>query len=247
MLFAVGSSPHTRGARSCNSAIRESVRDHPRIRGEHVGRRRRGGRRHGSSPHTRGARSAPRNAEAQPRIIPAYAGSTRFWQFLATRSRDHPRIRGEHALAACQPSGAWRIIPAYAGSTPSRCDSRRRLPDHPRIRGEHQRVFWRTVNSWGSSPHTRGAPQGPRFCRWSSRIIPAYAGSTLCRLAAELQQADHPRIRGEHEANSLDGQTMAGSSPHTRGAHVAIDPVYALSGIIPAYAGSTYRKLPASH
>ena len=29
---------------------------------------------------------------------------------------------------------------------------------------------------------------------------------------------DHPRIRGEHEANSLDGQTMAGSSPHTRGA-----------------------------
>ena len=92
----VGSSPHTRGAlygaegkrtgnriipayagsTEANSLDGQTMADHPRIRGEHLrraaGRRRAGG----SSPHTRGARSAPGDAEAQPRIIPAYAGST---------------------------------------------------------------------------------------------------------------------------------------------------------------------------
>ena len=54
-----------------------------------------------------------------------------------------------------------------------------------------------------------------------------------------LGGSDHPRIRGEHEANSLDGQTMAGSSPHTRGALPDAVGSPALDGIIPAYAGST--------
>ena len=71
----VGSSPHTRGARAhgigrgCRRGIipayagstasersgRQCRWDHPRIRGEHRGRRRTRGRRSGSSPHTRGA------------------------------------------------------------------------------------------------------------------------------------------------------------------------------------------------
>ena len=50
---------------------------------------------------------------------------------------------------------------------------------------------------------------------------------------------DHPRIRGEHEANSLDGQTLAGSSPHTRGALLHRGEAVGQTGIIPAYAGST--------
>ena len=94
--LAVGSSPHTRGARSRNSqqdsegriipayagstAARRrfcgSSADHPRIRGEHDGRGQFDGQATGSSPHTRGARVQHQPVKAQPRIIPAYAGST---------------------------------------------------------------------------------------------------------------------------------------------------------------------------
>ena len=52
---------------------------------------------------------------------------------------------------------------------------------------------------------------------------------------------DHPRIRGEHylpkEADIFEG----GSSPHTRGARIGDAAPLDGDGIIPAYAGSTYR------
>ena len=91
-----GSSPHTRGAllnitpppsRSgiipayAGSTLATttpplSLRDHPRIRGEHA--RDPQGRKPpvGSSPHTRGAHRRRRPPNQNHRIIPAYAGST---------------------------------------------------------------------------------------------------------------------------------------------------------------------------
>ena len=94
--FSPGSSPHTRGALGIEEALVSgeriipayagstacclraaySRRDHPRIRGEHLGRS--GGRAKnvGSSPHTRGAPSDVEKALIASRIIPAYAGST---------------------------------------------------------------------------------------------------------------------------------------------------------------------------
>ena len=96
MVCAPGSSPHTRGARCLRS--RGSVpgriipayagstrgagawdrrgRDHPRIRGEHAGRRHRGVGGVGSSPHTRGAPRRRPPHHGRQGIIPAYAGST---------------------------------------------------------------------------------------------------------------------------------------------------------------------------
>ena len=111
-----GSSPHTRGAQqrsadggilcriipayagsTCLSAMQEVCgKDHPRIRGEHSRLGRPVLLARGSSPHTRGAlRSAGRSGRRR-RIIPAYAGSTRFRLFFRTPWSDHPRIRGEH-------------------------------------------------------------------------------------------------------------------------------------------------------
>ena len=136
MVYAVGSSPHTRGAprltawmgrrwriipayagsTALASQAHSIALDHPRIRGEH----------------------------ASPASIPATA-------------RDHPRIRGEHRRprrlrrnipgssphtrgappSRSPPAAMARIIPAYAGSTKSAAGWLRRRPDHPRIRGEH--------------------------------------------------------------------------------------------------------------
>ena len=173
-------------------------RDHPRIRGEHLHRRRHRPGYQGSSPHTRGARVPGDDEGAVAGIIPAYAGSTRHSRPRRIRLPDHPRIRGEHReilgdhlrMHGSSPHtrGAPerrprhlqspRIIPAYAGSTSPHLDAAKGSGDHPRIRGEHRLDIPWPQAMQGSSPHTRGArlrhfaPPSPRG------IIPAYAGST---------------------------------------------------------------------
>ena len=152
-----GSSPHTRGAQlggqpgalgegiipayagstQDRSDVPHLTPDHPRIRGEHASKRHSNYRNPGSSPHTRGAPRNVSHATPSPRIIPAYAGSTRCAASSIGEVRDHPRIRGEHiqdtpltnvtpgssphtrgARPAARPSGGLHgIIPAYAGST----------------------------------------------------------------------------------------------------------------------------------
>ena len=160
----------------------------------------------------------------------------------ARRGWDHPRIRGEHLTRylpkeadigssphtrgapkrAFKNARIVRIIPAYAGSTPSRRRAVRECWDHPRIRGEHSRPSVSRRTSWGSSPHTRGAP--------------------TVEVAAVQRSLDHPRIRGEHQLALMKPGDLVGSSPHTRGAPCLVDGVEGEQGIIPAYAGSTSAR-----
>ena len=184
------------------------------------------------------------------------------------KAADHPRIRGEHtdkteALGLSQGSsphtrGAHRrtvrqrprirIIPAYAGSTRCAASLTKGPKDHPRIRGEHRRILPRAHPGHGSSPHTRGARRRPRVYPISSRIIPAYAGSTQIHLNSTGDIRDHPRIRGEHLNRIKNELPSEGSSPHTRGAPCSLSTPSTTRGIIPAYAGSTVRRhgrLPA--
>ena len=113
------------------------------------------------------------------------------------RAGSSPHTRGARIAGLpgwCQ----RRIIPAYAGSTVADFQIFATNWDHPRIRGEHYRRCRRRRRVHGSSPHTRGA-QGRRVRRARcTRIIPAYAGSTLSSVVASSSPADHPRIRGEH-------------------------------------------------
>ena len=129
-----------------------------------------------------------------------------------------PHTRGARQVSAGFHLGC-RIIPAYAGSTG--------LP------------VGIVPLRHGSSPHTRGAQETRRPRRRESRIIPAYAGSTTISWGATGPSWDHPRIRGEHGAESYGAGREAGSSPHTRGAHRLALHELALERIIPAYAGST--------
>ena len=152
-----GSSPHTRGARTCPYTDRICRGDHPRIRGEHVGNVLHIAAPAGSSPHTRGAHGFGTTLQESVGIIPAYAGSTQGWTYTSENRWDHPRIRGEHAVLAVDVDRgggssphtrgarhhhrhrrpALGIIPAYAGSTPGLGSSTTGAGDHPRIRGEH--------------------------------------------------------------------------------------------------------------
>ena len=155
----------------------------------------------GSSPHTRGAQPLFLAKRRDHRIIPAYAGSTDPARQAAPGRQDHPRIRGEHPIAA--------------------------KPDNLVM---------------GSSPHTRGALEQRRRPPCGAGIIPAYAGSTPTCPKSSRKGTDHPRIRGEHMGTQSCELTCLGSSPHTRGAHGTATPPQRLSGIIPAYAGSTRRE-----
>ena len=222
----VGSSPHTRGARSAKRSTSRSRRiipayagsttsgatkarrrqDHPRIRGEHRSEpkfRREDG---GSSPHTRGARYPRGVAVPARRIIPAYAGSTNGSPTTRPAATDHPRIRGEHRASGRDPG-----------------------------------------TGGGSSPHTRGARH--RFIRrlFPARIIPAYAGSTYLSSVSCDIEPDHPRIRGEHKARPPSFSVSDGSSPHTRGARPRAPRVRYRRRIIPAYAGSTQAAFVGAH
>ena len=85
---------------------------------------------------------------------------------------------------------------------------------------------------------------GSRPC--AGRIIPAYAGSTWRRRRPGRGWSDHPRIRGEHLQQSMGAVDDVGSSPHTRGAP-RLGRLGAGPGrIIPAYAGSTWPRMPTS-
>ena len=192
-------------------------------------------------------------------IIPAYAGSTKHAMMALAVASDHPRIRGEHKniIIACvcwsgssphtrgaptatnASSPTVRIIPAYAGSTAHLLSGAPRRADHPRIRGEHRTVPKHCQMAEGSSPHTRGARRRRVGELGLGRIIPAYAGSTPCRLRRTVPKQDHPRIRGEHSRGAAGRLGSAGSSPHTRGAPPPVWVVLSRKGIIPAYAGST--------
>ena len=235
--------------------------DHPRIRGEHA-RADEAARGHaGSSPHTRGAPYRFHPGSHVRRIIPAYAGSTLLSFPKAVVYTDHPRIRGEHGGPAdglhAGPGSSphtrgarrsrliswmrWGIIPAYAGSTSLRLTRSEYARDHPRIRGEHLDHRHPPDAGAGSSPHTRGARSAPWRTLTSTGIIPAYAGSTERLVMSHGQRRDHPRIRGEHYGPDRLEALGEGSSPHTRGARPFSFPSLSASGIIPAYAGSTWR------
>ena len=234
--------PAYAGSTCLRGVIGPAGRDHPRIRGEHKGFPCLTYPTLGSSPHTRGARPPRESGRHPPRIIPAYAGSTS----VACRSRalheDHPRIRGEHILRASIALAvrgssphtrgahlsappllpACRIIPAYAGSTHADPRPVSSGGDHPRIRGEHSMSFREVGTLVGSSPHTRGAPLASWPWTSGRRIIPAYAGSTGPGPSEGIPMSDHPRIRGEHIRRLSADVYTGGSSPHTRGAPIAV-------------------------
>ena len=111
-----GSSPHVRGARgesvqavhasgiipacagSTNGTGTEAGagRDHPRMCGEHDMIKSAWPGAQGSSPHVRGAPGPSHEHDVLVGIIPACAGSTPTRMKRAARTRDHPRMCGEH-------------------------------------------------------------------------------------------------------------------------------------------------------
>ena len=200
-----------------------------------------------------------RRSQRSRRIIPALAGNTSGGTASARRPGDHPRSRGEYAVA-CAPTTRsvgssplsrgipssciyyyipLRIIPALAGNTGTVRSLQPGTRDHPRSRGEYSCGSCRFLSWPGSSPLSRGILGGLSQMASGNRIIPALAGNTLLNATATRTGGDHPRSRGEYTATDTATHANPGSSPLSRG----IRPLGALphrnGRIIPALAGNT--------
>ena len=255
-----GSSPHVRGTHlrgelhvqaggiipACagNTLIGTSyfvtIWDHPRMCGEHsvidcydiwIP---------GSSPHVRGTQMFGIPVKSKLRIIPACAGNTCSPPSTRCRSRDHPRMCGEHSPAAtaarCRSGSSPHvrgtpdkddatvhcrgIIPACAGNTRNTVILAVVRGDHPRMCGEHLRLTSKSLRAGGSSPHVRGTHRPARRAMGSRGIIPACAGNTAHPRWASAPAWDHPRMCGEHRAPGLGKDNKRGSSPHVRGTQI---------------------------
>ena len=154
----MGSSPLTRGKRKgrdlrdggaglipahagktrTDHGRRNRPRAHPRSRGENCRPPSSVSRAKGSSPLTRGKLIDVLVGQTRSGLIPAHAGKTYSWRFVAFGYRAHPRSRGENEKPRRLPrmrvgsspltrgklaSGVWShrhggLIPAHAGKTP---------------------------------------------------------------------------------------------------------------------------------
>ena len=143
-----------------NKTSSASLRDHPRMCGEHSHGGPGNGPNLGSSPHVRGALVFHVQRLIAFGIIPACAGSTYPSSCPWNPTGDHPRMCGEHCASRGVMRGSsgssphvrgarshWHagsdadgIIPACAGSTGNSRTNVFRLRDHPRMCGEHARV-----------------------------------------------------------------------------------------------------------
>ena len=170
-------------------------------------------------------------------IIPAYAGNTSCRNATLKKSRDHPRVCGEHNTIdqrCCGSRGSSprmrgtrdnqrhtdivkRIIPAYAGNTTARNASAKDNRDHPRVCGEHLILQCLLLVFQGSSPRMRGTLKLNKLMEPFPGIIPAYAGNTSHVRDAPKTDRDHPRVCGEHLEMRDHVHVGQGSSPRMRG------------------------------
>ena len=91
----------------------------------------------------------------------------------------------------------------------------------------------------GSSPLTRGKPVRDHAILECSRLIPAHAGKTRSCAPSPPTVSAHPRSRGENAISRPSIISVCGSSPLTRGKHVAVIEGHLVAGLIPAHAGKT--------
>ena len=153
------------------------------------------------------------------------------------RAAVHPRVRGEHAGAACPLSrsagssprargtrfsnvrqdGLNRFIPACAGNTPRRTATHTAQSVHPRVRGEHVLEPTSLAGAAGSSPRARGTPAPCLLAQERRWFIPACAGNTVDEALPRLRDKVHPRVRGEHASSRMAYPSSIGSCPRARG------------------------------
>ena len=210
---------------------------HPRVCGEHPACPVVAIRRPGSSPRVRGTPIGISAAPERMRFIPACAGNTPKHPPPCWAPSVHPRVCGEHTLAArvlASLGGSSprvrgtlsaikilitqnRFIPACAGNTFRLASTLSAMAVHPRVCGEHGSNVFRARDDAGSSPRVRGTRRHIGQPRRPRRFIPACAGNTSRPSRTITGFSVHPRVCGEHRGANAGVKFKIGSSPRVRG------------------------------
>ena len=114
------------------------------------------------------------------------------------------------------------------------------------MRGEQATTLRAQELLKGSSPRARGTDQRIRGSCRGRGIIPACAGNSAPTARSRCWCWDHPRVRGEQDADGLNSKPSPGSSPRARGTGLAIGRHHDVVGIIPACAGNSCSSPPAN-
>ena len=156
-----------------------------------------------------------------------------------------PRVRGKLAPDSIDPSNAG-LIPACAGKTGSSCSTSIPRPAHPRVCGENLVGCRGDAVGNGSSPRVRGKPASARTLLTVRGLIPACAGKTRPRTSHRSKGRAHPRVCGENLEWFEETTGMPGSSPRVRGKRIHGDSLHLVTGLIPACAGKTSKRVQAT-
>ena len=137
---------------------------------------------------------------------------------LSASEKVHPRSRGEYLprpwsiglnpgsspltrgiLDVSKRHGvSTGFIPAHAGNTSRKKEMAELAEVHPRSRGEYALFLLAVLPQPGSSPLTRGIPDGKYYVPDWARFIPAHAGNTIYYCWKIIAYQVHPRSRGEY-------------------------------------------------
>ena len=156
-----------------------------------------------------------------------------------------PLARGTlRQSAVCRIRG--RFIPACAGNSGSSFPGYCSAAVHPRLRGELR--GWNESKRFpcGSSPLARGTRQAiDKAASWR-RFIPACAGNSGIGVDTRVDDAVHPRLRGELSYETPCCLSFAGSSPLARGTQFFVPAGIKRNRFIPACAGNSgaWPRLP---
>ena len=98
-----------------------------------------------------------------------------------------------------------RIIPAHAGFTTETLENQPKTTDHPRTRGVYVVVYPPVAFRGGSSPHTRGLPDGLGLFSVIDVDHPRTRGVYPPGGVRGVPKWDHPRTRGVYPGVSFWG------------------------------------------
>ncbi len=253
----VGTAP--RPARRGRCRRQTPVWDHPRVRGEQPVQVPHAVFALGSPPRARGTARAAGSGSAEHGITPACTGNSARTPAPTSRSRDHPRVRGEQdgrkglqlpeagspprARGTVRHSGPRApvagITPACAGNSSALWPARTRSRDHPRVRGEQRYEPVSASISFGSPPRARGTDAGGGHGIDRARITPACAGNRWSGSTTTCRHSDHPRVRGE-QLRRRRRLGRLGSPPRARGTDTYRLWRIVSPGITPACAGNSF-------
>ena len=173
-----------------------------------------------------------------------------------------PRVRGKPVVDGAG-AAEGGLIPARTGKTPRTTPSNPRSRAHPHAYGENSRGHARPPFQRGSSPRVRGKHAPPSQDPPRGGLIPARTGKTTTAQLHSMINSAHPRACGENmnpgvhhaprtgssprvrENAAASGKDVAdaGSSPRVRGKRALYLLRGPTSGLIPARAGKTPRRI----